>query len=167
MSSLLDLIRKRRSIRSFDSKPVEREKLNAILEAGRLAPSARNEQGWHFFVATLPEHRAQMKDICNGQAFCGEAGAVLFVTTYKPRTMACGQPAHLLDASIALTCMMLMAEELGLGSCWIGNFDQAKARALLKLPEGEEVVGLMPIGYAKEQPQPRPRKSMDEVARFL
>ena len=97
MNTVLTLIGKRRSIRAFDSRPVEREKLEAVLEAGRLAPSACNEQCWRFFVVESPELLAQMRGVCNGQGFCAEAGAALFVTAYNHRDMSCGQPARTVD----------------------------------------------------------------------
>jgi len=153
----------RKSIRKYEDRPIEQEKLMAVLEAGRLAPSARNDQTWKFVVVQDPQKREALVDMCNGQKMVGEAPVTLAICAKKGRNMACGQPAGTIDASIALSFMMLEAAAQGLGTCWLGNFDQDKAVALLNVPEGYEVVAVTPLGYGAEPGRDRSRKSMEEV----
>ncbi len=160
---LLDLMRERRSIRRYDSRPVEEEKLAKVLEAGRLAPSARNLQEWKFVLVQgglLPA----LCEACNGQAMVREAPAALVVCATESHLMGCGQPSGTVNCSIALSFMLLEAQEQGLGMCWLGAFDAGKVKAALSLPEGWVPVAVSPLGYPAESPAPRVRKPMEEVA---
>ena len=161
---VMDAISQRRSIRSYEDRPVEEEKLNAVLEAGRLAPSARNEQEWRFVVVRDPEMRSKMVAAANGQKFVGEAPVVLVACAETDgRKMSCGEPAYPIDVAISLDHMSLKAVEEGLGTCWIGAFDQAAVKKLLGIPDSIRVVELMPLGYPASQPSPRSRLEMDEI----
>lgn len=161
--TVLEAINKRQSVRAYEDIPVEPEKLEKILEAGRMAPSANNSQAWKFIAVTDKALMPALMDACNGQKFVGEAPAALAVCATNQRTMACGQPAHTIDCAIALSFMMLEAAELGLGTCWLGSFNAGKVKKVLGVPEDCQVVAVTPLGYAKGETPFRGRKSLEEV----
>lgn len=161
--TVMEAIEARKSIRAYSGQPIEAEKLDRVLEAGRLAPSAKNQQAWKFVVVTDPALRARMVEACSGQKFVGEAPAVLVVCADNRREMLCGQLACTVDCSIALSFMMLEAAEQGLGTCWLGAFSADAVRELLQIPEQYAVVAVTPLGYPAVDGNPRSRKSRDEV----
>ena len=161
--TVMDAILSRRSTRSFQQKPVEQEKLERVLEAGRLAPSARNQQHWKFVVVTDPELREKLAQACCGQAFVASAPADLVICATQMGMMACDQPAETVDCSIALSFMMLEAAEQGLGTCWLGAFHAGEVKKVLSLPGEDIVVAVSPLGYPDSAVEPRPRKSLEEV----
>lgn len=157
------IVKTRRSVRKYQDKPVDTEILNAIAEAARLAPSARNRQEWRFIAVTDAALRAKMVEACNGQSFVGGAPVILVAVSTAERAMSCGQSAATVDCSIALSAMMLKATELGLGTCWLGAFSADAVKAVLSLAADEVVVAVMPLGYPAEEPAPRPRKALGDV----
>lgn len=161
--TVMQAIEARRSIRHYTEQPVTDEELLAVLEAGRLAPSARNLQGWHFTAVRDASLRGALCTACNGQQMVAEAPAALVVWADGERMMGCGQSAATIDCSIALSFMLLRATELGLGSCWLGAFDQNAVKQLLGLPQEAVVVAVSPLGHPAETPAARPRKDPDEV----
>lgn len=161
--TVMQAIEARRSIRHYTDQPVTDEELLAVLEAGRLAPSARNLQGWHFTAVRDASLRGALCTACNGQQMVAEAPAALVVWADGERMMGCGQSAATVDCSIALSFMLLRATELGLGSCWLGAFDQNAVKELLGLPQEAVVVAVSPLGHPAETPAARPRKDPDEV----
>ncbi|MCL1857935.1 MAG: nitroreductase family protein [Oscillospiraceae bacterium] len=161
--NLMEAIKGRRSIRAYDSKPVEKEKIEAVLEAARLAPSARNRQKWQFIVVTDPEVKDKMLDACNNQQFIKQAPAVIVACGKEPGIMSCEQPVETIDVSIAVSFIILKAYEEGLGTCWLGNFNKDKVKAVLGIPENVSVVAVTPLGYPAESPDARPRVSLDEI----
>jgi len=164
---VLTAIKERRSIRAYSPQEIEDEKLKCVLEAGRLAPSAVNRQDWKFIVVKDPSIKEQLVEAAGGQKFLGEAPVVLVVCGTEPtKVMKCGQHAYNIDASIALSFMILEAWEQGLGSCWLGHFDEAKVKEILKIPIDVRVVAITPLGYPAENPAPRPRKSLDEIVSY-
>ena len=162
---VMTAIETRRSIRRYSACPVEEEKLNRVLEAGRLAPSARNLQELKFVVVRDPETRLRLKEAAGGQGCVAQAPVFLAVCGTNPgAVMSCGQPRYTVDASIALSFMILEAQAQGLGTCWLGHFDEAKIRQILGIPESVRVVAVTPLGYPDEAPAPRSRKSLTELA---
>jgi nitroreductase len=162
--NVFQAIQTRHSIRKFQDKPVEDDKLQQILEAARLAPSARNMQEWKFIVVRDPAQRRKLAEAANGQVFIGRAAAVIVgCATITDYVMSCGHPAYLVDLAIAMDHMSLAAVELGLGGCWIGAFDQKAVKKLLGIPDPIAVVQLMPLGYPAEPAEPRPRKALSEI----
>jgi nitroreductase len=158
-----DAIAKRRSIRSYKDKPIEKEVLERVLEAGRLAPSACNYQPWRFVVVTDPEMRKKVAKAACDQKFVGEAPAIIVGCAIQTdRVMTCGQYAYPIDVTISMTMMQLAAVEAGLGTCWIGAFHEDEVKKLLGIPKEVRVVQIMPIGYPTSQPAARPRKPMSE-----
>lgn len=161
---VMTAIRERRSIRSFQDRPVEEDKLQRVLEAGRLAPSARNLQEWKFVVVRDHELRRKLVDAANGQQFVGEAPVVIAAcATETHHVMSCGLPTYQIDVAIAITNMTLQATAEGLGTCWIGAFKQDEVKKLLGIPPEVCVVELLPLGYPTHQPSPRPRKALAQI----
>jgi nitroreductase len=144
-------ISNRRSIRAYGDRPVEEEKLRRVLEAGRLAPSAKNRQDWKFIVVRDPETRRKLAQAAKGQRFVEQAPVVLVGCGTEPTyVMPCGQPAYSVDLSIAFSFMMLEATELGLGTCWLGAFSEEEVKKILDVPPEMRVVAIMPLGYPAE-----------------
>ena len=161
--TLMETVKGRRSIRAYDSKPVEKEKIEAVLEAARLAPSARNRQKWRFIIVTDPQTKDKMLDACNNQPFLKQAPAIIVACGQEPGIMSCGQPVETIDLSIAFSFMILKAYEEGLGTCWLGNFNKDKVKSALNIPDDVSVVAVTPIGYPAESPNAKPRASLDEI----
>jgi nitroreductase len=160
---LMQAIRARRSIRNFRDMPVEEELLLAVLEAGRLAPSARNMQDWRFIVVRDAATRSLLAKAARDQQFVGQAPVVIAACGTSDLVMTCGQPAYAIDVAIALDHMTLAAAAFGLGTCWIGAFYEDLVKEILGVPPEIRVVALLPLGYPAEEPEPRPRKSLDEI----
>ena len=160
---LMQAIRARRSIRNFLDKSVEEELLLAVLEAGRLAPSARNMQDWRFIVVRDAATRSLLAKAARDQQFVGQAPVVIAACGTSDLVMTCGQAAYAIDVAIALDHMTLAAAALGLGTCWIGAFYEDLVKEILGVPPEIRVVALLPLGYPAEEPGPRGRKSLDEI----
>ena len=159
-----EAIRQRYSVRGYLDKDIEDDKLNRILEAARLAPSARNIQEWKFIIVKDGDTRQKMIDACKGQQFVGQAPVVIVacavITDY---TMSCGQLAYPVDLAIAVDHMTLQAVELGLGTCWIGAFYEDKVKELLQIPEEVRIVAVLPVGYPATTPKEKDRKTLDQI----
>ena len=165
--AVLDIIAARRSVRRYEQRAVEQEKLIKILEAGRLAPSTRNNQNWKYYVVERPELRRALVPACAGQEMVGQAPCVLVICGSMDRKMMCGQSTNTVDCSIALAYMMLVACELGLDTCWLGSFGEEEVKVVLGIPEELRVIAVTPLGYGAEHPEARPRKSLAEIVEFL
>ena len=164
---VLDAIKSRYSLRDFADKPIEEEKLEMILEAGRLAPTASNQQRTKVIVVRDPVLREAMREACYGQSFVGNAPAILVVCADNDRTMRCGQSARTVDCCIALSFMCAQAAALGIQGCWIGSFDPEKVRALLGIPNDYVIPAVYPMGYAaKDDGQSREKKPMEDFRRW-
>ena len=155
--TVLEAITKRYSCRSYQEKPIEKEKLDRIFEAARLAPSARNMQDWRFVVVTDKEVKAKVAEQTNRPQVFSQAGAIIVACSNSDYVMRCGQAIGPIDVAIALEHISLQATELGLASCWIGSFDAEKVSNILSIPDDITIVELMVIGYASE-PGSQPAK---------
>ena len=165
MMDVMEAILNRRSIRSYEERSIEKEKLDRVLEAGRQSPSAGNKQPAKMIVVTDAEMRAKLAEAAGGQKFVGEAPVVLIGCGAIPdRQMACKQWVNPIDVAISMTTISLAAMGEGLGTCWIGAFDADKVKELLGIPDDISVIELMPLGYPASQPDPRDRKPMTEFA---
>ena len=166
--SIMQLIKERRSIRKYRPDPIEPEKLAQIAEAFRLAPSARNLQRWKLYIVTDPAARER---ISNGSptknTMAVEAPCVLVVTGTTQDVMANGHRVDTTDGSIALSFAMLAAQELGLGTCWMGYYTEDGIRKALGLPEDISIVAIMPLGYPDESPNARPRNDVCDVVEYV
>lgn len=159
-----EAIAARRSIRVYRGKPVEDDKLTRVLEAARLAPSARNIQEARFVVVTDRDMREKLMKAAANQSFVAEAPVVIVAcATVTQYTMRCGQLAYPVDLAIAVDHMTLQAVEEGLGTCWVCAFNEAEIKALLSIPDSVRVVALMTLGYPGESPAARPRKAAQEI----
>ncbi|MBD3183442.1 nitroreductase [Candidatus Poribacteria bacterium] len=161
---LMTAIKTRHSIRAYKDKPIEDEKLKAVLEAGRLAPSARNLQEWRYVIVKDRELRQKMVAAANGQKFVGQAPAIIVACAEgTDHVMPCDELSYPIDIAISVDHMTLAAAEQGLGTCWIGAFKQDEVKKLLGIPDNIKVVVLLPIGYPDASPPPRPRKDVKEI----
>jgi nitroreductase len=163
---LLEAISKRYSCRAYQEKQIEQKKLEQILEAARLAPSAKNLQDWRFVVVTETEKKRQVAEAANNQKFLEKAGAIIVACSNTVQVMRCGQPIAAIDVAIALEHISLRATDLGLASCWIGSFYPEKVRALLGIPDNIAVVELMAIGCPADQWRQPSRLPLKEIACF-
>ncbi len=164
---VMEAVKKRRSIRGYMDKEVEEEKLNLVLEAGRLAPSASNRQEWKFIVVRDKDTREKLSLAAHHQKFVGEASVVIVAcSTETAHIMPCGQLSYPIDLAIAVDHMTLKAVEEGLGTCWIGAFEENEVKKILGIPETIRVVALLPLGYPISIPSPTPRKSKEEIILF-
>ena len=153
-------IQSRRSIRAYDSREVEEDKLARVLDSGRLSPSASNRQERRFVVIRDAKTRKLLSEAARNQKFVAEAPVVIAACSVESEyIMACGQFAYSIDTAIAVDHMTLAAVEEGLGTCWIGAFDEKKVKEILDIPEDVRVVALLPLGYPSTLPRPTPRKS--------
>ena len=166
-----DLIRKRYSCKKFSDRPVEKDKLNAILEAGRLAPTAKNLQEQRVYVLQSPEALAKADTVTPCRYGAPTVLVVAFdknnVFTYPGEKRDSGVE----DATIVATHMLLAAANAGVDSCWVNFFDPEKLAEALSLPENEEVLMVLDLGYAAEGAGPLAnhdsRKALDETVRYL
>jgi len=150
-----ELAKMRYSVRSFRDTPIEEEKLNLILEAGRIAPTACNNQPQKIYVAKSEDARKKLASVCP----CTFDAPVILVVCYdrtrnwKSKLMP-GYESGETDAAIVCTHMMLQAADLGIGSCWVGYFNAQTVADILALPENVTVSALLPIGYAAGDAKP-------------
>jgi len=167
--NIYELIKKRRSIRKYEPKEIEQDKLERVLDAARLAPSGKNVQGWKFIVVRDPQRKEQLVDACKGQKFMAEADAAVAVAVNEEEVYQ-GHGNYMtsfaVDGAIALDHLILAATHEGLGTCWIGAFDENKVREILQVPQPYRIVALTPLGYPAQEGRDRGRKSLDEVVVF-
>jgi len=166
--SFFSLIQTRRSVRLFKDTPVEAEKLQKILEACNLAPSAGNLQGYEIYVVTIPEQRQGLVMAALGQGFLAQAPVDLVFCANPQRSEGkYGKRGRELysvqDATIACTYAMLAAQALDLATVWVGAFQEVPVRQAAGIPEDLIPVAILPIGYAGEDPKPRPRRWLDDL----
>ena len=160
---VLEVIKKRQSVRSYQDKEIPEKILQQILEAGRLAPSANNRQPWKFIVVKDKDLRKKLVPACKNQKFIWEASVIIVgCATNLNYKMGNGEYSYPIDLAIALDHISLQATSLGLGSCWIGTFYQDQVKKILDVPEEVRVVALMPVRYPKELGLKSGRKPLSE-----
>ena len=166
------LAKARYSCRSFDTRPVEQEKLDLILEAGRVAPSAVNFQPWHFFVIREKEELERFYPVYHREWFRTATCVIVICADHSQswKRKADGKDHADVDAAITTDHMTLQATELGLASCWICNFYVDKTREVLKLPDHMEPVVILPLGYPQDRTDPErhkvKRKPLSEIVSY-
>lgn len=159
------LIRKRYSVRSFTNQKVDRNTLLELLEAARMAPSAANFQPWHFIVITEPERLVEIQE-AYPRAWFKEAPVCIVVCSdhlLSWKRKPDGKDFADVDLAIAIDHLMLKATELGLGTCWVCNFDVSLARKMLQLPDHIEPLAIIPLGYTESQAPVKMRKPLSEI----
>lgn len=153
--TFIDLARERYSERRFASDPIEREKLEQILEAGRLAPTAHNRQPQRILVVQTPEGLEKI-DRCTECRFGAPVVLVLAydmtASSHHPDVVDFG----IVDTSIVGTHMMLAAADLGIHSCWVGLIDPSELRRQFDIPRSYRILSVMPLGYPSERSHPAP-----------
>ncbi len=154
--NVLEVIKTRKSIRSYDQRELENDKLINILEAGRLAPSWQNRQCWQFVVVKDKEtiHKLALRSgMFSKSNFFIKDAPVVIVACANPSDSGHlnGQYYYLVDVAIAFQQIMLVAWDMGIGSCWLGAFNEKKVKEILSIPEKIKIVALSPFGYPKEK----------------
>jgi nitroreductase len=163
----LELARNRYSVRSYKPDPVEQEKLDRILEAARLAPTAVNLQPFQLIVINTANRQAELLSIYQKKWFVQPPIIIC----------ACGLPAKSwvrkdgknyidVDVAIVMDHLILAATAEGLGTCWIGAFDSAAAKEVLGFPEGVEPIAFTPLGYANDRPPSKKRRALAELVKY-
>ena len=158
-----EAIQKRYSCRAYQDKDIEQDKLDKLMEAARLAPSARNTQDWRFVVITDKDIKAKIAGNTNRPEVFEKAGAIVAGCSNSDYVMKCGQAIAPIDVSIALEHISLQATELGLGTCWIGSFDTENVRKILGIPDDINIIELMAIGYPADVAKQPNRLTMEEI----
>ncbi len=161
---ILEFIKNRRSIRSFQDKHVPDNEIQMILEAGRWAPSASNKQPWEFY---LIRDKEILKEISKHALYGSHikrapfAIAIIGKTTTSPNY-------YIQDTSLVSMTMMLMAWSLGIGTCWIGSLNRKKVKLLLDLDENDYLLTVLPMGYVKGNiPKPTLRAALDQIKKEI
>lgn len=165
MNEVLRAIRERRSIRVFRPDPIEQDKLEAILDAARWAPSGRNTQPWRFVVVESEAKRAELAKLVPQRDMVRTAPVTIAVLLDR----AAGYD-ELKDAQAIGACaqnILLAAHALGLGACWIGRARDREVEALIGARGNEELMMLIPIGYPGEVPSPKDRRPLGELVRRI
>ena len=165
---VFEAIKKRKSVRSYEPTPIPIEKLKRVLEAARMAPSAGNIQPWRFIVVLDSKKRSRIAKGCRYGHFLEESPVVI---------VGCGDQNasrrwHAIDTCIAMENLVLAAVGEGLGTCWIGAFNEKAIRETLRIPDHLKVVALLALGYSREKLNLsatlahfiRPRKKLERIA---
>ena len=163
-----EAIKLRKSVRSYLPRPVEKEKILELFKAARLAPSASNRQEWRFVAVTRDETRRMLAQAALGQSFVYQAPCVIVCCADTDfHVMTCGQACYPIDVAIAIDHMTLRAVELGLGTCWVGAFNEGEVKQTINIPERIRVVELLTVGYTNDQTlKPKNRLPLDKISFF-
>ena len=161
-----ELIEKRYSVRAYRSDPVEEDKLQQVLEAARLAPTAANRQPFQLIVIHTAGREAELKRIY-GKDWFVQAPLVICACGVVAQGWVRRDGKSYVDVDVAIVMdhLILAAADLGLGTCWIGAFDPDAAREVLGLPDGVEPIAFTPLGYPADEPRAKKRKGMEELVR--
>lgn len=162
---ILDLLKSRRSIRVYQDNPIPQNLLLQILEAGRWAPTGANLQPWHFIVVTDQEMRRKVGEVARFffiKSSHVEKAPVVLVLGFDTRKGKYGR----YDVTLAGGNMMTMATDLGLGTCWIGAFDEPRVKEILEIPKNIEVIGLITLGYPGEDAEVPPRVELEKIVHW-
>ena len=166
----IELCKERYSVREYQNKPVEKEKLNLVLEAARLAPSAVNFQPWLFLIVETPENKQKVIESYNRDWI---KSAPCFIIAFENRNESWTRKIDNkdfgeVDLSIAIEHMCLQATELGLGTCWVCNFNPQILNENFMVPEHLVPIAILPIGYPvdKDTEISKTRKSLSEIVKW-
>ena len=170
--TFIELAKQRYSCRNYDSSPVEQDKLDLILEAGRIAPSAVNYQPWHFIVIREKENLQKIHTVYHREWFRTAPCVIVICGDHDQswKRKQDGKDHCDIDVAITVDHMTLQATELGLATCWICNFDKGKTIETLNLPSNLEPIVILPVGYPLDQVEPsrhdEKRKGIGEIVSF-
>ena len=165
---VLEAIKGRRSIRAFENREVSPDIVEKLIEAACWAPSAGNIQPWEFVIVRNPETKRKLVEAALNQTFIEEAPVVIVVCANENRSAqgygVRGKTLYCLqDTAAAIQNIHLTAYSFGLGTCWIGAFNEDEARKILKTPNGIRPVAMIPIGCPAETPKPRNRRPITQI----
>jgi nitroreductase len=165
---VFDAIKTRRSIRGYDGRSVEKEKLMKVLEAGRLAPSAKNLQPWSFVIVTDRSVIEKLGKAFNREWFSSSPIVIVACALLDEAWIReDGEEFWKVDVAIAIQNMVLQAWEEGLGTCWIGDFDEREVNGVLGIPKNVRAVSMFSLGYPAKLKDPiSNRKPIDEIIRY-
>lgn len=164
---LLPQIDNRQSAKSFIDRPVDKEELERILEAGRRAPSAKNRQPWRFIVVDNVDVHKRLESAAFGQEHVAQAPIIIAAcTTNIDYRMPNGQMSYPIDVAVAVSFMMIQAEAEGLGSCVVTTFDEQEVKDILTVPHKMRIVMLLLVGHPGEYALPTQRKAMHRVVSY-
>lgn len=163
----IELINKRYSVRAYKSTAVEDEKLQTILEAARLAPTACNRQPFKIIIIHTDGKKEQLLSIYRSEWFV-QAPIILCICGISESAWVRKDGRQYLDVdvTIAMDYITLAATDLGLGTCFIAAFDAENARRVLTIPEGIEPILFTPLGYPADNPGIKKRKELDELITY-
>ncbi len=163
----LELAQKRYSVRDYKPDPVEDEKLQQVLEAARLAPTATNRQPFQLIVVHTAGREAELSRIYSRPWFV-QAPLIICAVGLPSQSWVRrdGKRYLTVDIGIIFDHLILAATDLGLGTCWIGAFDRAAAREVLGIPGNVEPIAFSPLGYPADQPKEKKRKPISELVRY-
>jgi len=175
--NILDLIISRQSDRKYSERPVEKEKLDRIVEAGRMAPSACNSQPWKFIVVTDHELVVKIAEAASAKligmnSFVAQAPVILVIVREKPNMSSKvgatikNKDYSLIDIGIATENICLQAKAEGIGSCIIGWFDERMLRKLLLIPRSKRVELIITMGYSLSEQKEKRRKPAEETVSY-
>ena len=164
--NVLEAIQKRRSVRKYKPDPLPEDVLGRILQAARLAPSGKNLQPWRFILVRSAETKERLARASADQTFIAEAPVVV-VACADPEARYARMGRYMkswpVDVACALEHLMLQAADEGLGTCWIGAFEEQAVKDILGVPDGIKVLALTPLGYPADVPSFRGRKGLAEI----
>ncbi|MBU0478906.1 nitroreductase family protein [bacterium] len=167
---ILKAIKKRRSVRGYLNKGIPEQVLNRVLEAARLAPTAANKQPFKLILVTDKSTKAKLVEASKRQTFIAEAPIIIVGCAFPEESYQNIGGTHTseeIDVSIVFDHLMLQAAEEGLGTCWIGAFDEDQVKAILNIPSNVKVIGLTPLGYPSKTEfksgKHLERKSLSEI----
>lgn len=177
---MLKEIQNRRSIRKYTDKEVEQEKIIELLDAARIAASGSNTQPWNFIIVKSEKVKEELAKFSHNQSWMLTAPVfIVCVADISCRIKENNKNMYLdenspqeevkqiiRDTSIAITNIMIQAVNLDLSTCWVAWFRQKEIRPILNIPNDKYVVGILTLGYADESPNPRPRKSIEDIIHF-
>jgi len=166
---IFQVFRDRRSIRTYKDTPVPAELIEQALDAARLAPSWKNLQCWRFLVLTDADKRARVLEAFpegnpGRRAIAGAPVVIVVCADPSESDVENGIPYFVADTAIAFEHLCLAAHALGLGTCWMGWYDEAAIKAALGIPAHIRIVGITPLGYPDQAPKARPRKELSQIA---
>ena len=168
---LFEAIENRRSIRAYTSKDVSEKDIEKLIDAARFAPSAGNIQPWEFIIVRDAKIKRKLAEAALNQEFIEEAPVVIVVCADEAQsgqgygnrgvTLYCIQ-----DTAAAIQNILLAAQALGLGTCWVGAFREDLAEKALNTPPYVRPVAIIPVGHAAEEPEPRPKRPLKEIVHY-
>jgi len=168
---VFEAIKHRRSIREYTRRDVSKDLIEKIIDAARMAPSAGNMQPWEFIVIRDPQRKRKVADAALGQMFIATAPVVIVVCASPSRSASRygsrGEKLYCLqDTAAATENLHLAAHALGLGTAWVGAFDEAAVGEILQLPPEVRPIAIIPIGYPAEKPSPPPKRNLQEIIHY-